>query len=1197
MAGKWQFWIDRGGTFTDVVARTPEGRLLARKLLSEDPGRYEDAALQGIRETLGIGPRDPIPHDRIESVRMGTTIATNALLERKGDRTVLVTTRGFGDALRIGYQERPRLFDLRVVLPEMLYERVVEVTERIGARGEVLEPLDATALREALTAAHRDGLRACAIVFLHAYRHPEHERQAAQIARETGFAQVSTSHEVSPVIKLVPRGDTTVVDAYLSPLLRRYVERVAGELGGTRLLFMQSNGGLVDAQRFHGKDAILSGPAGGVVGMVQTAAEAGFDHVVGFDMGGTSTDVSHFAGEYERVYENEVAGVRLCSPMMRIHTVAAGGGSLLRFDGARCRVGPGSAGADPGPACYRKGGPLTVTDCNVLLGKLQPAHFPRVFGGEGDEPLDAACVRERFAALAADMRAATGDARPPEAIAEGLIDIAVANMANAIRRISVQRGYDVSRCLLNGFGAAAGQHVCRVADKLGITRIMLHPLAGVLSAYGMGLARIRVLRERTVALPLAQSLSTGMKQLLCEVAQEASDAIHAQGVAKNRVEMSSRLHVRYVGTNTPIAVRYGPPDAMRAEFEEAHAAAYGFRLPDAAIVIEMVSVEAAELQDARADIPATAIGLKAAPRPRDNVRVYMDGTNRDTSVYYREDLVAGHMVEAPAIIVEATATTVVEPGWRAGVKPGYLLLERAEPAASRRGGGTAADPVRLEIFNNLFMNIAEQMGVVLGRTACSVNIKERLDFSCAVFDAQGDLVANAPHIPVHLGSMSECVKAIVRARGGEMNPGDAFVTNAPYNGGTHLPDITVVTPAFDAGGREILFYVAARGHHADVGGRSPGSMPADSRTIEDEGILVDAEPIVAAGVFCEERVRAVLCGGAHPARGVEQNLVDLKAQVAACEKGVRELHAMTDDYGLDVVKAYMQHVQDNAAETVRRAFDRLSDGTFSYALDTGGRIVVAVRVDREAGELTVDFTGTSPQQPDNTNAPRAITLSAVLYVVRCLVEDDIPLNAGCLRHVKIVVPPGSMLDPAYPAAVAAGNVETSQHIVDALFGALGAVAGSQGTMNNVTFGNATHQYYETICGGAGAGPAWDGTSAVHTHMTNTRLTDPEVLEWRYPVRLEAFAVRAGSGGRGRHAGGNGVIRRLRFEEAMTVSLLSNHRTVPPFGLDGGEPGACGANRVIRRDGRIAGLKGSDTTQVEAGDVLEIETPGGGGYGS
>ena len=1194
----WYFWIDRGGTFTDIVGRSPDGALHTHKLLSVNPEHYADAAVQGIRDLLGLPSGVPIPSAQIGAVKMGTTVATNALLERKGDRTVLAITRGFRDALRIGYQARPRLFDRHIVLPELLYEQVVEIDERVNARDEILVPFDAAGARASLQAAFDDGIRAVAIAFMHGYRVPAHEAACAEIAREIGFTQISVSHETSPLIKLVGRGDTTVVDSYLSPILRRYVDQVADELGDVNLMFMQSNGGLTDAHMFQGKDAILSGPAGGVVGAVQVSEAAGYGQMIGFDMGGTSTDVTHYNGEFERAFETFVAGVRMRAPMMQIHTVAAGGGSICSFDGARYRVGPESAGANPGPASYGKGGPLTVTDCNVMLGKLQPEHFPAVFGPDQSSPLDAEIVAQKFATLTEEIREATGYARSPAEVAEGFLKIAVENMANAIKKISVQRGYDVTKYTLCAFGGAAGQHACLVADSLGMTRVLLHPLAGVLSAYGMGLADIRALREQSVEVPLGEAVSGDVTGMLERLAEAARTEVAGQGVADDRIEMRQRLHLRYEGTDTSLEVGFATAPAMADQFAELHRERYGFTMPEKGLIVETAAVEAVGVSEeivehsvpgARTEAFATAVAQVAA---------HMNGVSHQTPVSAREDLTPGATVDGPAIISEAVATTIVEPGWQATLSArGDLVLERVVAAARVAAIGTDVDPVMLEVFNNLYMSIAEQMGLTLQNTAYSVNIKERLDFSCAIFDPDGNLVANAPHMPVHLGSMSESIRAVIRNNAGTMVPGDVYVLNAPYNGGTHLPDVTVITPVFDDDGSEILFYVGSRGHHADIGGTSPGSMPPDSKTIEDEGVLIDNFKAVDAGHFRENDFRSLLTSGAHPARNPDQNVADLKAQIAANEKGVSELRRMVEQFGLGTVHAYMGHVQDNAEESVRRVIDVLKDGSFDYPLDNGAVIRIAVSIDRAARSAKVDFTGTSDQLDSNFNAPTAIARAAVLYVFRTLVDDDIPMNEGCLKPIEIIIPPRSMLAPEYPSAVVAGNVETSQAITDSLYGALGVMAAAQGTMNNFTFGNERQQYYETICGGAGAGPDFDGTSAVHTHMTNSRLTDPEILEWRFPVLLESFEVREGSGGVGSHHGGDGVRRRVRFLEDMDVMILANHRSIPPYGLAGGADGATGRNWLERADGSRVEMSGTDRTRAKPGDTFVIETPGGGGFGT
>jgi len=1204
--GRWQFWIDRGGTFTDIVARRPDGALLTHKLLSENPEQYRDAAVAGIRQLLGLPPGARITPQQVECVRMGTTVATNALLERKGEPLVLVTTCGFRDALRIAYQNRPRLFDRRIVLPELLYSRVIEAQERVAADGTVLQPLDCAALRAALQQAFDAGLRAAAIVFLHGWRATSHEAQAAEIARAIGFTQISTSHQTSRLIKFVSRGDTTVVDAYLSPILRRYVEQVAAEMPGVPLLFMQSSGGLTEAGGFRGKDAVLSGPAGGIVGMARTAQAAGHARVIGFDMGGTSTDVSHFDGRFERVFDTEVAGVRLRAPMLHIHTVAAGGSSILHFDGARLRVGPDSAGANPGPACYRRGGPLTITDANVLLGRIRPEHFPAVFGPQADQPLDLETVRARFAQLAARIARDTGQPQTPEGVAEGYLAIAVQAMAGAIKRISLARGHDVTRYTLQCFGGAGAQHACAVAEALGMERVFIHRYAGVLSAYGMGLAEQTAMQQRSVEAPLDDALLPRLLALRDALAAHVTQELRAQEVPADAIRLQVKGLLRYEGSDAALPVALADAPSMRAAFEQTYLQRYAHHMPERGLVVDALLVEAAGggepvLQEPQ-HTPITGEMPRCAVLP-----VFIDGSWQEAALVQRADCLPGQQIDGPAILTETHTTLFIAPGWRAGITAaGHVELQRLAAQARARDDTTTVDPVRLELFNNLFMHIAEQMGVQLQNTAVSVNIKERLDFSCALFDSEGQLIANAPHVPVHLGSMGESIQTAIRQNRAAMRPGDVFLLNDPYHGGTHLPDITVVTPVFDRAGAQLLFYVGSRGHHADIGGITPGSMPPFSRRIDEEGVVIDNFKLVDAGRLREAELRALLQGGPWPARNPQQNLADLKAQIAANQIGVQELQRLVMDHGLGVVQAYMRHVQDNAEAAVRRVIGALHDGRFSLELDTGARICVAIRVDPAARSAVIDFTGTSPQQPDNLNAPRAVTVAAVLYVFRCLVDDDIPLNAGCLKPLQLIIPEGSMLAPRPPAAVVAGNVEVSMCVTNALFGALGVQAASQCTMNNFTFGNAQHQYYETIAGGSGAGGVFDaqgqqiggfdGTSVVQNHMTNSRLTDPEVLEWRYPVRLDSFAIRTGSGGAGRWRGGDGGVRRIRFLAPMTAAILSNGRRVGAFGLHGGASGAVGINRVERADGTCETLPASASVELRAGDVFVIETPGGGGYG-
>ncbi|MDQ0994926.1 5-oxoprolinase (ATP-hydrolyzing) [Phyllobacterium ifriqiyense] len=1196
----WDFWIDRGGTFTDVIGRDPAGTLHAKKVLSENPAAYSDAAVHGIRQHLGLEPNDAIPAGLIGEVRMGTTVATNALLERKGERLALVTTKGFRDALRIGYQERKNIFATEIIKAEALYDQVLEIDERVLADGTVEVPLNMDQVHKALNLLKDEGYDALAIAFMHAYKFPEHEAAVAAIARDLGFSQVSVSHEVSPLIKLVGRGDTTVIDAYLSPVLRRYVEQVSRELDvartGARVMFMMSSGGLTAADMFQGKDAILSGPAGGVVGLARTGMEAGFGNVIGFDMGGTSTDVAHYDGIYERAFETEVAGVRVRAPMMLIHTVAAGGGSILHFDNGRFSVGPDSAGANPGPACYRNGGPLAVTDANVMVGKLIPEFFPPIFGPGQNESLDIEVVRRGFAQLAEKI----GDGRSVEDVADGFIRIAVANMVEAIKKISVQRGYDVTRYALSCFGGAGGQHACLVADALGMKSILVHPMSGLLSAYGMGLADIRATRQKALGISLDENAPAQLAEMGRELENECVAELQAQGISRDAITSFVRAHIRYAGTDTVLSVEATYPASdnitrLRREFEILHKRRFGFVAENKALFIEAVEVETvgggSEQTEKSVELQATG-----EPQAIRHNRIFSQGKAYDAPVILRDAMKPGQQLTGPAIIIEPNQTIIIEDGWQAQLTAkNHIVLNRIKALPSQAAIGTKADPVMLEIFNNLFMSIAEQMGVTLQNTAYSVNIKERLDFSCAVFDAEGNLVANAPHMPVHLGSMDASVAAAIRENP-VIRPGDVFLINAPYNGGTHLPDLTVCTPVFDDTGKTIRFWVASRGHHADIGGIAPGSMSPLATTIEEEGVYIDNFKLLDQGRFCEDELAELLTGAKYPVRTLLQNVNDLKAQVAANEKGVAELRKMIAHFGEDVVEAYMGHVQDNAAESVRRVLDQLQDGKFTYEMDQGCSIVVSISVDKSAREVTVDFTGTSNQRADNFNAPRPVTRAAVLYVFRTLVQSNIPMNAGCLRPIRIIVPDGTMLSPEYPAAVVAGNVEVSQAVTNCLFGAVGAQAAAQGTMNNLTFGNDEYQYYETICSGAPAGPGYNGADAIHTHMTNSRLTDPEILETRFPVVLEDFHIRADSGGKGKWSAGNGTKRTIRAQRKLDFAILSGHRRIAPFGLNGGEPGQLGANAVRRNNGQIEMLGGCAHTVLEAGEAFIVTTPTGGGFG-
>ncbi len=1197
---KWQFWIDRGGTFTDIIGAAPDGSLTVKKLLSENPSQYQDAALHGIREILGLPPEAPIPPELVSCVKMGTTVGTNALLERQGERTALVINRGFRDLLRIATQNRPELFTRKIVLPELLYGQVIETDARFSASGKELAPVNRETVSKELAAAYNSGIRSVAIVLIHACYYPKHELELAKIAQECGFTHISVSHQVSSLVKLVSRGDTTVVDAYLSPKLRRYVDQVKGgfskDADGPRLFFMQSLGGLTDADSFRGKDSILSGPAGGIIGGVEISRRSGFDRIITFDMGGTSTDVALYDGKLERRYETEISGVKLRSPMLNIHTVAAGGGSILKFTNLRPQAGPESAGANPGPACYRRGGPLTVTDCNLALGRIIPEYFPQIFGPEADQPLDKVIVNEKFSELNKKIASEYGKNQSSPELAEGFLAIAVENMANAIKHISVRRGYNVKEYALCCFGGAGGQHACRVADALGITTIILHPLAGVLSAYGMGLAEPRIIKEAPVNAALSAETHAEIDVIFSLLEREGTEEMLYQDIHKNRLRTEKLAMLKYAGTNTPLPVIYGTAQKMEHAFTKLHRERFGFDCPDREITVEAVTLELIVSTDAPAPQPLPENSMPS--NPHSHTQIYLNGAYAETPVYLRNNLHPGSTVTGPAVIIENGSTVIVEPGWKVAVNPlNHLIMERFEALPQRFATGTETDPVMLEIFNNRFMSIAEQMGFTLQNTSASVNIRERLDFSCALFDAAGDLIANAPHIPVHLGAMDQSVKAVIHDWRDTMKPGDVFLLNSPYHGGTHLPDLTVVTPVFSENGEELLFFTASRGHHADIGGKTPGSIPPDSKTINEEGILIPSFKLVEAGTFRETELRELLASSPFPARNPDQKVADLKAQVAANAKGCQEIARMVEQFSLPVVQAYMRHVKYNAEASVRHVIEVLKPGEFSCPMDCGGTIKVKISIDRESRNATIDFTGTSRQMTNNFNAPLAVVRAAVLYVFRTLVDSEIPLNSGCLEPLKIIVPAGSMLNPQYPAAVVAGNVETSQHIVDSLYGALQVMAASQGTMNNFTFGNGAHQYYETVCGGAGAGPDFAGASAVHTHMTNSRITDPEVLEMRFPVRLDEFSIRTESGGKGKFPGGNGVIRSIRFLEPMLAGILSSRRINAPWGMQSGGNALPGKNYLKKSTGEIVELSGCDSVSVNPGDVFTIETPGGGAWGN
>lgn len=1194
----WQFWIDRGGTFTDIVGRKPDGSIVIDKLLSENSSHYKDAAVAGIKKLLNLSQNERIPVDKISSVKMGTTVATNALLERKGDKTLLLITKGFGDLLRIGYQNRPLLFDLNIKLPELLYDRVFEVSERLDSKGNIIRDLDEESVRDTLRKAKLDGINSVAIAFMHSYLNPIHEEKIAQIASEEKFSQISVSYKVSPLMKLVGRADTTVVDAYLSPILRRYVDQVSTELDSTKstkLMFMQSNGGLTDANLFQGKDALLSGPAGGVVSMVQTGLQAGFSKLIGFDMGGTSTDVCHYSGEYERSFETEVAGVRIRAPMMQINTVAAGGGSILSFKDGRFQVGPESAGAIPGPASYGKDGPLTVTDCNVLLGKLHPEYFPNVFGKSGKEPLNKKIVKDKFLLMSQEVSKKTdGSQIDIFLLAEGFLKIAVENMANAIKKISIQRGYDVTKYTLNCFGGAGGQHACQVADSLGITSVFLHPYAGVLSAYGMGLAEIRSIKESHFESDI-ENINEA-KNLIKNLSVNASNSVINQGIKKSSILLIKKAFLHYQGSHQNLEITFDDVEIMRNSFEIEHKKRFGFYVKDRKILIEMLTVEAVGKSSENYDFsnienPSTdAIAI-------DNKEMIVNGLKISIPIYQRSNLKVEQIISGPAIISEPTGTNIIDEGWSANLDKFYnLILNRTEKKLNQKSIGTSVDMVMLEVFNNLFMNIAEQMGATLANTAYSVNIKERYDFSCALFNASGALVANAPHVPVHLGSMSEAIRTVIKLNQNNIFAGDVFVLNAPFNGGTHLPDVTVITPVFDKLKKEILFFVASRGHHADIGGKTPGSAPPDSKHIDEEGVLIDNFKLFEKGVFRENEMKTILASGKYPCRNIEHNMADLAAQVAANETGIREINSMINQFGIQTVHAYMDHVQDNAEECIRNAITNLKEGKYEYELDNKEFIKVDIKIDKAKREATIDFTGTAEKNPFNYNAPIAVCHAVILYVFRTLVGTNIPLNEGCFKPLNIIIPNNSMINAKYPSAVIAGNTEVSQLTCNALFGALGVIAGSQATMNNFVWGNDKIQNYETICGGTGAGPDFHGASAIQTHMTNTRSTDPEVLEFRFPVRLEEFSIRKNSGGKGKYNGGDGATRKLRFLEKMIVTTLCSHRKVPPFGVKGGKPGECGKEWLERKDGSIEKLEGNDSCNVENGDLFVMQTPGGGGYG-
>jgi 5-oxoprolinase (ATP-hydrolysing) len=1195
MSPGWQFWIDRGGTFTDVIGVSPSGQLHVRKILSQ-PGGAADPAIRGVRDILSASGQ------AIHAVKVGTTVATNALLERKGEPVLLVTTRGFADGLRIGYQNRPDIFARHILLSDRLYSSVLEASERIDSDGATLTPLDAQGLRADLLKARQAGLRTVAIVLMHGWKFPQHEREAAAIARSLGFEEVSVSHELSPLVRYVARGDTTVLNAYLALALRRYVSGLQRELHnldpGARLELMQSNGGLAAADTFHAMSSVLSGPAGGLIGMQWIGNRLGIPRLVGFDMGGTSTDVSLLDGELPRRFEHIIAGVRLQSPMLDVHTIAAGGGSILHFTDGRFAAGPDSAGADPGPACYGRDGPLTLTDVQVLLGHLRPDTLPAVFGRYGQDRIDTEVVAQKFADLASLVTPDAGTPGHVESLAESFLEVAVEAMANAIRQVSTRQGLDAAEFTLFCFGGAAGQHACRVARAAGMRRVLVHPLASVLSAFGIGVADRLAMRRASLRLTLTSAALSTASDKLRELEAQSREELAVFGNDNNApaagVRVQHWLELRSGDSETSLSVPASSYEEVLAAFSAMHLKRFSFAAAEHNVVIEAVRVEAR-----MASIDAIALRMPQstpqAPLPA-SVRAWFGGWV-DVPVVRGSELNA--QLTGPALIIEPNSTIVLECGWRAQRLQGGELLLDAPGAASEQvlREKHAPDPARIEIFNNLFMHIAEQMGEVLKATAQSVNIKERLDYSCALFDAGGGLVANAPHMPVHLGSMGASVRAVIDTQGSNMNPGDSWLLNSPYHGGTHLPDMTVVTPVFLGNTANPDFFVASRAHHADIGGTTPGSMPPFSRTIEEEGALFECFLLVAGGALRERELRAALASTRFPARNPDQNVADLQAQLAANSRGIAQIGRAVQRYTLPVVHSFMRYVQDNAATSVRNAIGHLQPGEFRYEMDNGQVIAVRIDIDYNSRTARVDFTGTSAQDPHNFNAPRAVCLAAVLYVFRTLIDRPIPLNEGCLEPLEVVIPPGSMLDPLPPAAVAAGNVETSQCIVDALYGALGVLAASQGTMNNLTFGDSRRQYYETIAGGAGAGPDFDGCDAVQTHMTNSRLTDPEILESKYPVLVREFSVRRGSGGRGLHRGGDGAVRKLEFRAPMSGALLANHRRIAPFGSKGGAAAMPGTASIQRISGDVESLGATARFDVAQGDVLTIETPGGGGFGT
>ena len=1197
----WRFWIDRGGTFTDVIAISPQGEVKRKKLLSEHPERYRDAAVQGIAEFMEVSGNASPAASKIASIRMGTTVATNALLERQGAAVLFVTTEGFGDGLAIGHQTRNDLFDLNIKKSQLLYSEVIEVQERIGAHGEIIYPLNCDVARQQLQNAFEKGYRSCAIALMHAYRYPIHEKQLKNIARDIGFSHISTSHEVSPLIKWLERAGTATVDSSLSPVLHHYVKQFCDSFDDTeqvkeKLFFMQSNGGLCYTSKFHGHNAILSGPAGGVVGMIRTAQYAGFDRLVGFDMGGTSTDVSHFSGEYERNNHTEVDGIAFYAPTLKIRTIAAGGGSILRFADGRYQVGPRSAGALPGPACYGRGGPATLTDCHLVLGRLVPTYFPQVFGQHGNAPIDVQSATKALQKLCDEQETITGNRETPFSMAQGFLQVATANMAEAIKHISVEQGFDPREHVLCCFGGAGGLHACGIAESLDMAKVLIHEDAGVLSALGIGMADFRVVKQHSIENLLDEKLIPELSVYIKQLEKSALEELQESTDSVGEITINVKVSLRYQGSQSSILLPFTSYEELHKHFIDSHRQRFGFVFPERPLVMENVQVEAVIFNESNY-YDNHHFSSEASPHPVGETLMMVEQQQQSVPIYHHTQLAVKSIIKGAAIITQPTATIVIEPGWQGEIlSQGELLLSKLAVSPSKHRATVVADPVQLEIFHGLFMSVAKQMGYVLQNTAASINIKERQDYSCALFDKEGQLVANAPHIPVHLGSMGEAVRSVIKQQAGRMQPGDIFLHNTPWNGGTHLPDITAVRPLHSKDGKHIHFYTAARGHHADIGGTSPGSMPATSQHIDEEGILFDCFPVVSDGVLNEKALHDRLCNAPWPARNPEQNLADLRAQVASCLKGAQEILNMQDKYGIEVVEAYTRHVQDNAELAVRRALEQVVDGSFTYVDDGGRKLCVKVTVDSKTSSVEFDFSGTSKIDPGNFNAPEAVCRAAVLYVLRTLVDDPIPLNEGCLKPVSIHIPQDCLLSPRYPAAVAAGNVETSQMVVNTLLAALGKSGWSQGTMNNFSWGNDDYQYYETICGGAGATSSADGASAVQTHMTNSRLTDPEILEWHYPVRIEAFYIRKGSGGSGKYRGGDGVCKRIRFLVPMKTNMLSGNRVVAPVGLKGGGPGQVGKNYVEKAKGERVHLAGIAQYNVAKDDVYVIETPGGGGFG-